>query len=278
MWIFRSVRGRSFHYTYCIPYFTGSSLTSPRRPQAIHSDFCFQCRSMLFPRHYSFAGERCGLDIRYLIKLSSTSCMFCIKYYHWQLICRVVIPSGYYVRSIYTIQALSDSYLISHIDTFHTPYRVFRDQFPRLAVVYTKHLSIIQPTEKPSKEPDKNVSGIRSFFFSPRRWIHSTPNYLGNALRHHTPAEPWNHPKFRVHRTCGRNQNSTFNNGYPRAVPGYINHGTIGKDRISTLFLSCSLSSVYCNMVLMYVVHMYKLTVSSAPPCLTVSAPLSVSM
>ncbi|KAJ5944512.1 hypothetical protein N7516_004680 [Penicillium verrucosum] len=27
------------------------------------------------------------------------------------------------------------------------------------------------------------------------------------------------------------NPNSTFNNGYPRAVPGCINHGSIGKDR-----------------------------------------------
>lgn len=52
-----------------------------------------------------------------------------------------------------------------------------------------------------------------------------------NAFRHHTPAEPWNHRQFRVRSTRGRNPNSTFNNGYPRAVPGYINHGTIEKDR-----------------------------------------------
>lgn len=48
-------------------------------------------------------------------------------------------PSGYYADSFHTIRALSNLYLISHIDTFHTPYRVFADHL-RLAVVYTKHL------------------------------------------------------------------------------------------------------------------------------------------
>lgn len=183
-----------------------------------------------------------------------------------------LFPSGYYAPFIHTIQALSNPYLISHIDTFHTPYRVFRDQFPRLAVVYTKHPSIIQPTEKPSKEPDKNVSvGSDLFFFSPRRWIRSQIN----ALRHHTPAEPWNSRKFRVRSTRGRNQNSTFNNGYPRPVPGYINHGTIRKRSKSPpfFFLSCSPSGVHCNVVPIYVYIgcMCKLMFSSAPPCSMVS-------
>lgn len=166
------------------------------------------------------------------------------------------------MHSIHTIQALSKSYLISHIDTFHTPYRVSRDQFPRLAV-YTKHPSMIQPTEKPSKEPDKNASVGSELFFS--RLADGSILLQINALRHHTPAEPWNHRKFRVRSTRGRNQNST-NNGYPRAVPGYINHGTIGKDQNPhRFFFPVHHPGVHCNMVLMYVVRMREFIFSSAP-------------